>query len=211
MIWREKRILLIVLGVLLAANTMFFFTYRVRYQSRLDDLDKRLASAEKSLADARAARLTTERRIQGYRRAEADIAQVFDQHWSTQSKRFTIMVGEVKRLSEASGLIPSSYGFDRGEVKAAPAAAGLSNTADRATRARVRDDLGAMEVGMSFNVRGTYEQVRRLINLFELSNQFVIIDRIGLSSSDEARLSLNIHVKTLFRDEETPGVAPNRL
>src|SRR5438874_2592741 len=32
MIWREKRILLIVLGLLLAANTVFFFTYRVRYE-----------------------------------------------------------------------------------------------------------------------------------------------------------------------------------
>src|SRR5205807_1245036 len=39
MIWREKRILLIVLGVLLLANTIFFFTYRVQYVSRLEDLD----------------------------------------------------------------------------------------------------------------------------------------------------------------------------
>ena len=35
MIWREKRVLLIVLGVLLAANTVFFFTYRVQYKNRL--------------------------------------------------------------------------------------------------------------------------------------------------------------------------------
>lgn len=205
MIWREKRILLIVLGVLLAANTVFFFTYRVQYQNRLDDLDQRLESAEKALADARAARMATERRIQGYRKTEADIAQVFDQHWSTQSKRFTTLVGEVKTLAEASGLVPMAYAFDRGEVKNAPAIAG-----GRATRgSRARDDLGAMEVGMSFNVQGTYEQVRRLINLFELSNQFVIIDRISLTSSDEGRLTLNIHIKTLFRDE--PGVASNRL
>lgn len=207
MIWREKRILLIVLGLLLLGNTMFFFTYRVRYQSRLDDLDKRLAAAEKSLATAREARLTSERRIQGYRKAEADIAQVFDEHWSTQSKRFTTLIGEVKRLSEASGLIPSSYSFDRGEVKNAPAATGMTATTSR----RLRADLGAMEVGMSFNVKGgSYAQVRRLINLFELSHQFVIIDRISLSSSDEAKLSLNIHVKTLFRDEPT-DVATNRL
>lgn len=203
MIWREKRILLIVLGVLLAANTVFFFTYRVRYQSRLDDLDQRLETAEKSLADARASRATTERRIQGYRKTEADIAQVYDQHWSTQSKRFTTLVAEVKRLCGASGLVPQSFSFDQGEVKNTPGISGVP------TRSRMRGDLGAREVGMSFDVHGTYEQVRRLINLFELSNQFVIIDRVGLSSSQEGDLSLNIHVKTLFRDER--GVAPNRL
>jgi len=201
MIWREKRILLIVLGLLLAANTVFFFTYRVRYQSRLDDLDQRLKSVEKTLADARASHVTTERRIQGYRKTEADIAQVYDQHWSTQSKRFTTLVAEVKRLTEASGLQPTSLSFDRGEVKNSPGIAGGLAVA----RTKVRDDLGALEVGLSFNVQGTYEQVRRLINLFELSNQFVIIDSIGLSSSAEGQLSLNIHVKTLFRDE--PGVA----
>jgi hypothetical protein len=205
MIWREKRILLIVLGVLLLANTVFFFTYRVRYQSRLDDLDQRLESAEKALADARAARVTTERRIQGFRKTEADIAQVYDQHWSTQSKRFVTLVNEVRRLTEASGLVPLSISFDQGEVKQSPGIAGGA----AATRSRMRGDLGAKEVGLSFAVQGTYEQVRRLINLFELSNQFMIIDRIGLSSSEEGQLSLNIHVKTLFRDE--PGVAPNRL
>jgi Tfp pilus assembly protein PilO len=206
MIWREKRVLLIVLGLLLAANTVFFFTYRVQYQSRLDDLDKRLETVEKELADARASRVATERRIQGYRKTEADITQVYDQHWSTQSKRFTTMFAEVKNLAEASGLVPTAYSFDRGEVKNAPGIAGGSP----ANRTRRREDLGAKEVGMSFNVQGTYEQVRRLINLFELSNQFVIIDSIGLSSSEEGgRLSLNIHVKTLFRDE--PGAAPNRL
>ena len=31
MIWREHRILLIVLGVLFIANAIFFFTYRVQY------------------------------------------------------------------------------------------------------------------------------------------------------------------------------------
>ena len=204
MIWREKRILLMVLGVLLAANTVFFFTYRVRYQSRLDDLDQRLQAAEKALADARSSHATTERRIQGYRKTEADIAQVYDQHWSTQSKRLTTLIAEVKRLNEASGLIPESLSFDQGEVKNTPGISGLPTA-----RTRMRGDLGAREVGMSFDVRGTYEQVRRLINLFELSNQFVIIDRVGLSSSQEGELSLNIHVKTLFRDER--AVAPNRL
>ena len=60
-----------------------------------------------------------------------------------------------------------------------------------------------------FEVLQVTEEVRHLINLFELSNQFVIIDRISLSSSNEARLSLNIHVKTLFRDDT--GVAANRM
>ncbi|HEX8254647.1 MAG TPA: GspMb/PilO family protein [Thermoanaerobaculia bacterium] len=202
MIWREKRILLIVLGVLLVANIAFFFTYRVQYQNRLDDLDADLEAAEKTLADARLQRAAIERRIQGYQKTEADIAEVFDQHWSTQAKRFTVMFGEIKQLAQASSLVPSSYSFDREEADAE--AAGMGRSAVREA------DLGATEVGMSFNVTGTYQQVRRLINLLELSRQFIIVDRISLSASEAERLSLTLHVKTLFRDDQR-AVAQKRL
>jgi hypothetical protein len=197
MIWREKRILLGILGVLLAANTMFFFTYRVQYQSRLDDLDARLEAAEQSLAQARLARLTTERQIQGYRKVEADIAEVFNQHWSTQQKRFTAVIAEVKRLAIASSLNPQSYVFDRSEAE----------TRSAGTR-RIKN-VGATEVGMSFTVQGTYEQTRRLINLLELSRQFVIIDRISLTAAQDQLLTLSLELKTIFRDDQR--VATNRL
>lgn len=199
MIWREKRILLGILGVLLAANTMFFFTYRVQYQSRLDDLDARLEAAEQSLAQARQTRLTTERQIQGYRKVEADIAEVFDQHWSTQPKRFTAVVGEVKRLAIASSLNPLSYTFERGEAET------------RVVGSRRTKNVGATEVGMSFTVQGTYEQIRRLINLLELSRQFVIIDQITLNAAQEQLLSLSLQLKTIFRDDQQTPVATNRL
>lgn len=199
MIWREKRTLLIILGLLLAGNTMFFFTYRVQYQSRLDALDARLEAAEQTLAEARQARLTTERQVEAYRKVETDIAEVFDQHWSTQPKRFTAVVAEVKRLAIASSLNPQAYSFERAEA------------ATRVGGRRRPEGVGATEVGMSFTVAGTYEQVRRLINLLELSRQFVIIDRINLAAAQDEKLTLNLHLKTIFRDERQQDVAPNRL
>ncbi|MDQ3282453.1 MAG: hypothetical protein M3Q69_13715 [Acidobacteriota bacterium] len=200
MIWREKRVLLIILGILLLANTMFFFTYRVRYQSRLDDLDARLDTAEQELKKARGDRMTAERQLQGYRKVESDVAEVFNNHWSTQPKRFTLLISEVKRLAEASNLQPKQYSFVQAEVK------------DRtATGGRPREKVGAMEVGMSFSVQGTYQQIRRFINLLELSRQFVIIDQIGLTSGENQALTMTLHLKTLFRDDEQQSAAANRL
>ncbi|HEY0141189.1 MAG TPA: hypothetical protein VGF48_09850 [Thermoanaerobaculia bacterium] len=190
MIWREKRILLIILGLLLAANAVFFFTYRVQYQSRLDELDERLAQADEQLRTARSARLTAERQYLSYRQTEADVKQVFDEYWSTEEQRLTVLLAEVKRLAQASSLVPKSYTFDRKAVDKQP---GRGN--------RVATEIGASEVGVGFSVQGTYDQVRRLINLLELSRQFVIIDRIGLQSAQEQGLTLSLHIKTLFRDE----------
>lgn len=192
MIWREKRILLIILGLLLAANAIFFFTYRVQYQTRLNELDERLATADAQLQTARNSRIQAERQYQSYIQIQSDVKEVFDEHWSTEDARLTLMLAEIKRLGNASNLIPNAYTFDRKQVEAVAAAG--SNRVHKA-------DIGATEVGIGFSVEGTYEQVRRLINLLELSRQFVIIDRVSLTANKGAALTLTLHVKTLFRDD----------
>lgn len=197
MIWREKRILLIILALVLAANTMFFFTYRVQYQSRLDTLDARLAQVESELDQARTARIRAEQTLQSYKKVENDVLEVFNEHWSTQQERFTQLFAEVMRLADASSMVPSSYSFKRGDAK-------------RISIGGPRQNLGANEVAITFGVEGTYDQVRRLINLLELSRQFVIIERITLSASEAQNLSLSLQLKTIFRDDK-PVVAPNRL
>lgn len=197
MIWREKRILLIVLALVLLANTMFFFTYRVQYQSRLDSLDDRLAQVQGELDQARSSRIRAEQTLQSYRKVENNVLEVFNDHWATQQQRFTKLFTEVMRLAMASSLEPGSYSFQRGEAK-------------RVSSGARRETLGATEVNISFGVQGTYEQVRRLINLLELSRQFVIIEGIALNVADEQTLSLDLKLKTIFRDEQ-PAVAANRL
>ena len=197
MIWREKRILLIVLALLLLANTMFFFTYRVQYQSRLDTLDNRLAEVESELEQVRTSRIRAEQTLQSYRKVENDVLEVFNEHWATQPERFTKLFEEVMHLAMVSSLSPESYSFKRGDAK-------------RISAGGPRHNLGATEVGISFGVEGTYAQVRRLINLLELSRQFVIIERITLAASADQVLSLNLQLKTIFRDERS-GVAQNRL
>ncbi|MEA2489631.1 MAG: hypothetical protein QOH21_1423 [Acidobacteriota bacterium] len=203
MIWREKRILLILLGLLLAANAIFFFTYRVQYQTRLTDLDERLDTADKQLESARAARLQAERQYQSYIQIQNDVKEVFDEHWSTEDARLTLMLAEIKRLGGASNLVPRSYAFDRKAVESAPTVSGRTRKAE----------IGATEVGVGFSVEGSYEQVRRLINLLELSRQFVIIDEIALNANKGQALTLTLHVKTLFRDDAAarPRVNNQRL
>jgi len=199
MIWREKSLLLAVVGVLLAANTLFFFTYRVQYESRLQELDQRLADSKARLDQARAARVAAERRYQTYRKIQGDVQEVFNERWATQAERLAPLITEIQRLAVASQLVPQSYGFAK--TDAAPV------DADRSISSK---GMGATVVGINYSVSGTYEQVRRLINLLELSQQFVIIDQIALSSQEDKTLVLNLRLKTLFRNEGQPQQAAPR-
>lgn len=202
MIWRERRVLLIILALLLAANIFFFFTYRVQYQARLDALDQRLAESETALSKAKAQRTTAEGELASYRKIEKDVAHIYNDEWSTQDERLTAMIGEIKRLGTASGLVPRSYGFTRGEAQGEKG--NQPTTVPGPGAVRASESVGATEVGVAFSVDGSYAQVRRLINLLELSNQFMIVDQIGLASRSADTLSLRLHVKTLFRETGQP-------
>jgi hypothetical protein len=197
MIWREKRILLIVLGLLLLANTIFFFTYRVQYENRIHDLDARHEQAQARLDQAHHARITAEQQLAAYKKVQSDLQVLYNERWSTALMRLTALIDEVRRLAAASHLEPPSYQFTTGESK----------IASTSTSTNTKGAIGTTTVEIAFTVQGTYEQVRRLINLLELSDQFVIIDGISLAASGgppgsatDKTLSLNIRLKTLFRD-----------
>jgi Tfp pilus assembly protein PilO len=197
MIWREKRILLIILGVLLLANTVFFFTYRVQYVSRLEDLDGRQEQTKARLAQAQRARITAEQQLAAYKKVQNDLQILYNEHWSTPLLRLTALIDEVKKLAAASHLEPPSYAFSNSETK----------------NSGTRGSVGTTTVGIAFTVQGTYEQVRRLTNLLELSDQFVIIDGISLASNGatiEKILTLNIRLKTLFRDTRVNAPVANK-
>jgi hypothetical protein len=190
--WREKRVLLAILGVLLAANTVFFFTYRLRYEERLKDLDDRQSQAESKLNLQRTTRIQAERRVIAYRTISRDVQDIYTRQWATEDQRLTALIAEVKRLAIASELVPKSISYNR--VVSA-------NQTTKRTAAEI--------VTITFSVQGNYQQVRRLINLLELSRQFIIIDQIGLASAQEQLLTLNLQLKTLFRD--TNRVATKEL
>jgi hypothetical protein len=203
MIWREKRILLSVLGLLLLANTVFFFTYRVQYVSRLEDLDLSKEQSQAQLEQARNARIAAEQQLAAYRKVQSDLQVLYNERWSTPPQRLTALIDEVKKLAAASHLEPPSYQFTAGEPKSAPA-----------TTSGTKGAIGTTTVEIAFAVQGTYEQVRRLINLLELSDQFVIIDGISLAASgatpNDKTLMLNIRLKTLFRDMQTNATTASK-
>lgn len=183
MIWREKRWLLITLGVLLAVNLVFFFTYRVRFEQRVESLEARSEQARDALREARAERAEAEGRLRTYREIVTNVATVYNEWWATPEERLTALLLEVRDLATRSGLNPRSISYDR-------------NQSER--------EGNTTTLGISFGVQGSYDQVRRLIHLLELSEQFVIIDEISLgeSSGSTGTLTLNIRLRTLFRDPQ---------
>jgi len=188
MIWREHRVLLITLAVLLVANAIFFFTYRVQYEARLQALDSRLAQAEEQLQQARTKRIAAEQQLASYHKVQSDLQSLYDNTWATKQQRLTTLISELKKMAVATQLDPNTINF--------------TETPDR--EAEKNGGVGTSVVTIAFSVHGTYQQIRQLINQLELSDQFVIIDAINLAAGGGAAgdLTLTLRLKTLFREPQ---------
>jgi hypothetical protein len=194
MIWREKKGWLIALAVLLLANVLFFVTYRVQFEKRLEDVEVRRNHAEDQLAQARATRIAAEQQFARYRKVQADLDTLYNTRWATQNERLTALIREVKKLAEVTKLSPPAYSFSHTEEKEA---------------AQPKSGIGTATVGITFTVQGSYPQLRRLINLLELSPQFVIIDALTVNlGSDSNNLTMSLRLKTLFREPRRVVTAP---
>jgi hypothetical protein len=184
MMWRERRWLLILLSIILLANVVFFFTYRVRQQARIDELKSRREALSARVDDLRAQRGQVESELQRLQAVQADIRNIYEVRWATPNERLTPLLLELRSLAEKSRLQPQARNYRFEQPRA--------------------QSLGTVPMTISFGVRGSYEQVRQMINLVELSEQFVFIDEISLSgdTSGSTSLAVNLSLKTLFRSEQ---------
>jgi hypothetical protein len=67
------------------------------------------------------------------------------------------------------------------------------------------DDYGLVRMSLVFVVAGTYPQVRTLVNLIELSDLFLVLERVGLSNSASSTLGISLEISTFFVREPEAG------
>jgi Tfp pilus assembly protein PilO len=170
---------------LLAINLLIFAFYQVAYAGKVEALRTRFESDNTDLRELTAKRQEIDDYLSRVRTGRGAIHTLYLDHFQTADQRLTATLEEIESLGSKAGLKPSAFSYPTQDLK----------------------DLQLREMGISFGVDGTYEQLRRFINLLELSDQFMILRSISLNRSGKAgssspKLSLSVSMATLFLTEE---------
>lgn len=181
--WRARLPFLVVLVVLLAANTVVLVGYRFYYEERFQGLRKeeetlrtRRDAARTALERARA----TQERVSSVQKA---VDAFFSETIGTRESRLAPVLEEVYALTRKAGLRPSSISYGIGA------------------------EPGIDVLRMTFQVSGRYADVKRLLGSFETSTQFFVVENVSVSL-DPAQpdiLGVSLVVGRFFRD---PSVLP---
>jgi Tfp pilus assembly protein PilO len=210
-IWRQRVwVWATALGFLLL-NVAGLLVYQLAYSDRVKTLDSELRDQGKQLATARAERLHREDLLRQARINRERIQQLYDEHFSTRRRRLTGVTAEVQDLAKRAGLVPRSFTFPEEQIQ----------------------QYGLIKRSFVFSVEGTYADLRKFVNLLELSDSFLTLEDVSLSEEGGRRdarvpgslqavapppaapagsgaLRMGLTIATLFAAQEQPrdGLAP---
>ncbi|MFQ5526020.1 MAG: GspMb/PilO family protein [Thermoanaerobaculia bacterium] len=152
----------------------------------------RLERRTQELEAVRAKRLEAEGVVDRIRSSEEGLADFYGRRLSTERQSLTRIIAEIKELAGRAGIPPEALNYQRERLEG--------------------QDVSRRTV--TFAVQGTYAQLRQLINFFELSDSFLVLDQVAISSNEieNAPLRINLTLSTLFTasapaaDVAVPGV-----
>jgi Tfp pilus assembly protein PilO len=171
--------------VLLAVAATLLVIYQSRFAGRVEVGAQSLERGRAELARLTAERQELETQLTLVRKNRERLAAFYDRRLSTERLRLTAIIAEVKDLAQRSGLVPQSISYPE----------------------EIIEDYGLRKRSFQFSVEGTYADLRKLINLLELSDSFLTLEGVTLSGDRGARLRIDLRLSTLFATPEAAAEA----
>ncbi|MBZ0112335.1 MAG: hypothetical protein K8J08_07745, partial [Thermoanaerobaculia bacterium] len=164
-----------------AVNLVLLAAHQIVVLVRVAVQDQAIERAAEQLDGLSRSRAEVEAALDLAQQTELELVSLRHERFATQSERLTRMMLEVKDLARRSGLsAPNNIRYADVDV----------------------EDLRLTKKEIQFTVTGTYQDVRSLINLIELSPSFLVLEAIQVGDSDQGRLTVGLTLSTLFEDVE---------
>lgn len=186
-VWRRMLKIWLPGLLLLLVNLGVLSTYRFLLAGQTQLRGSRVERLTTTLADLEAHRGALDEILD---KAEVNRLRVEEFHgrWlSSEADRLTQVIAEVKRMARASGVNTSGFRYP-----------------DEAL-----EDFDLVRRSIIFSVDGEYQQLRRFVHDLERSEQFLILEEIGLNEAgaENSEVRVRIKVSTLFLGNAAGGEA----
>ncbi|MEM6793585.1 MAG: hypothetical protein AAF725_06355 [Acidobacteriota bacterium] len=185
--WRERPLKWLVPLVFVVFNLLLLVFYQAFFSDRVVSLERIYEEQASDLEELRQEREKAERFTRALERQKEATGVLYEEYFGVEGERFTRMLRDIRTRARQAGMDPKSFAYPESPVEA----------------------YGLNRRNVNFAVEGTYEQLRRFINLLELTDQFVTLQSVTLGDaqgagqgSGEPRLKIRLSLSTLFQEGE---------
>jgi Tfp pilus assembly protein PilO len=168
-IWRQRLWVWTAALAFLLLNCVGLLIYQIGYANRVKVLRQDATAQSKQLADTRAERQSLEGLLRQARINRERILQLYADHFSTRRRRLTGITAEVQLLAKRAGLLPRAITYPEEQIQ----------------------QYGLVKRSFIFSVQGTYADLRKFVNLLELSDSFLTLEDATLAEQPKRAVTTN--------------------
>lgn len=185
--WRHKPALWVVPLAFVVVNLLALVLFQTAFAGRVDALKRSYDRQAERLDRLRAESDRAENFVLQLE-SQLDAGDLlYEEYFSSEGARFLDVISQVKALAREAGMDPKRFAYPKDEV----------------------ESYGLVRRGINFPVTGSYEQLRRFINLLELTDEFITLEEVQLGEVKGARggradprLELRMRLSSIFIDME---------
>jgi hypothetical protein len=158
------------------ANAVVLIVHPGRTGAGFADMEKELQSETRVLQVMTDKEKAIVAVLDDARSSREALKVLYSDRFASQEARLTQLISEVKKLAQRAGLEPKSISYPEEEL----------------------EEYGLVRMSLVFGVKGTYPQLRMLVNLLEQSDFFLVLERVALNDSKAAELGIGLAISTFF-------------
>ena len=182
--WRRHLWLWLVPAGFCVLNLLGFALYRSAFAGKVERLESQYQNGLDQRDAMRDEQVVIEDFLSRLEAHREETDGLYSEYFQTEARRFTRVIQEVKQLARQAGLQPASLSYPRKDFSA----------------------FDLVQRNISFNVEGTYDQLRKFMNFLEITDQFVTLESVSLGESGSSRrnptLGINLVLSTMFATRE---------
>lgn len=186
-IWRDRAWIWVPALLFFVVNLVVLSTYKLRYAGQVQSLDDRLEQQETRRQELDKQRDDLQAMLSQLQLNDAAVRQLYDERFSTRSRRLVGMTAEVQEMAAKAGLQPTMISYPEEEI----------------------EDYGLIKRSIDFTVQGTYANLRRMVQQLEATRSFLTLERVNVTADpDGPGLRFELSLSTLFAQDPNDPADP---
>lgn len=178
--WEERRAWWLSLLIIVVVSVLLLLFYRAALSDDVRGVGRQLENRRSQLAGLEESVQRKQDLLGQIAVNSAAVDSFYDSSLAPPSERLTEVIREIRALAGMAGLSPRAISYPEDDL----------------------EDFGLTRRRVSFSVEGSFLDLRRFINLLELSDAFLTLEEVRLSGRGNAStLRIALRLSTLFRDE----------
>lgn len=181
--WRHLAVVWVPAVLFLAGNLGVLVWQTSAGHGREARLRDQVTDLQAKVAQLKRIKVSAQEQVADVKALQEQMGTLYRDVFGSLEERLTGILRAVGDATKEAGLMPQAYGYD----------------------AKKDEKLGLIQFGITFNVKGDYSQIRKMLAALQTSPELLTVDRMSFAGEEgvaSRQVNISVHVSTYLAEAD---------